>query len=337
MPTTFPLHSPDFFTGDPYPAYKELRATAPVCWNDVTKFWALLKYEDIRYVSTNPDTFSSTKGITIPDPVMPNPVQEGNLIFTDPPRHRQLRKLINTGFTRRQVAILEPKVREIVYGVLDDVRSGSTHDFAEELAAPLPTRMIAELLGAPPDDWEQFRRWSDACTGNADPEIEMDSLVAVGELFGYFQQLIAARRAEPRNDMLSVLTTAEVDGASLTDEDLLNFAFLLLVAGNETTRNLIALGTLALIEHPDECRKLVEDPVADPGRRRGNAALDHPGDAHGAGRDGRRRDPRAADPRGRRGRDALRLGQPRRGDIRFRRGGLQDHSTSEPAHRVRLR
>jgi cytochrome P450 len=100
---------------------------------------------------------------------MPNPVQEGNLIFTDPPRHRQLRKLINTGFTRRQVAILEPKVREIVYGILHDVRSGSTHEFAEELAAPLPTRMIAELLGAPPDDWEQFRRWSDACTGKRRP------------------------------------------------------------------------------------------------------------------------------------------------------------------------
>jgi cytochrome P450 len=231
-----------------------------VCWNDVTEFWGLLKYEDIRYVSTNPNTFSSAKGITIPDPVLPNPVQEGNLIFTDPPRHRQLRKLINTGFTRRRVAILEPKVREIVYGILDDVSSGSTHEFAEELAAPLPTRMIAELLGAPPDDWERFRRWSDACTGNADPEIEMDSMVAIGELFGYFQQLIAARRSEPRSDMLSVLTTAEVDGVKLTDDDLLNFAFLLLVAGNETTRNLIALGTLALIDHPDQCRQLVDDP-----------------------------------------------------------------------------
>jgi cytochrome P450 len=88
----------------------------------------------------------------------------------------------------------------------------------------------------------------------------MDALVAVGELFGYFQQLIAARRADPKNDMLSVLTTAEVDGATLTDDDLLNFAFLLLVAGNETTRNLIALGTLALIDHPDQCRQLVEDP-----------------------------------------------------------------------------
>jgi cytochrome P450 len=262
--TAFPLHSPDFYAGDPYPAYKELRASEPVCWNDVTRFWALLRYEDIRYVSTNPDKFSSAKGITIPDPVMPNPVQDGNLIFTDPPRHRQLRKLINTGFTRRQVAILEPKVREIVYGVLDDVRPGSTHEFAEALAAPLPTRMIAELLGAPSEDWEKFRRWSDACTGNADPEIELDSMVAVGELFEYFQQLIAARRAEPRSDMLSVLTTAEVEGAKLTDEDLLNFAFLLLVAGNETTRNLIALGTLALIEHPDETAKLIADPALIP-------------------------------------------------------------------------
>ena len=259
-----PLHSPDFFAGDPYPAYRELRASAPVCWNDVTKFWALLKYEDIRYVSTNPDKFSSTKGITIPDPVLPNPVQRGSLIFTDPPRHRQLRKLINTGFTRRQVAVLEPKVREIVYGVLDEVGPGAGHEFAEELAAPLPTRMIAELLGAPPDDWEKFRRWSDACTGTADPEIELDSFAAIAELFEYFQQLVAARRAEPRNDVLSVLSTAEVDGARLTDEDLLNFAFLLLVAGNETTRNLIALGTLALIDHPAACRRLVEEPLLIP-------------------------------------------------------------------------
>jgi cytochrome P450 len=236
-----------------------------VYWNGVTRFWALLRYEDIRYVSTNPDKFSSAKGITIPDPVFPNPVQEGNLIFTDPPRHRQLRKLINTAFTRRQVAILEPKVREIVYGLLEDIRPDSTHEFAEGLAAPLPTRMIAELIGAPSDDWEKFRRWSDACTGVDDPEIKLDSFAAIGELFEYFQHLIAARRVEPKNDMLSVLTAAEVDGAKLTDEDLLNFAFLLLVAGNETTRNLIALGTLALIDHPDECSKLVNDPTLIPG------------------------------------------------------------------------
>jgi cytochrome P450 len=263
--TTFPLHSPDFYTGDPYPAYRELRATSPVHWNNVTNFWALLKYEDIRFVSTNPALFSSTKGITIPDPATPNPVQEGGLIFTDPPRHRQLRKLINSGFTRRQVAILEPKVREIVRGILDRVEPDSTHEFAEGIAAPLPTRIIAELLGAPPDDWEQFRAWSDATTGTADPEIELDTFVASGQLYEYFQKLIAARRAEARDDMLSILVNAEIDGDRLSHEDLLNFAFLLLVAGNETTRNLIALGTLALIEHPDQCRLLVDDPSLIPG------------------------------------------------------------------------
>ena len=263
--SAIPLHSPDFYAGDPYPGYRELRATAPVCWNDVTKFWALLKYEDIRFVSSSPALFTSTKGITIPDPAMPSPVQEGTLIFSDPPRHRQLRKLINSGFTRRRVAVLEPKIRQIVRGILDGIEPGSVHEFAEEIAAPLPTRMIAELIGAPPDDWEQFRAWSDAATGTADPEIELDSFVAMGQLFEYFQKLIAARRAEPRNDLLSVLAEAEIDEHRLTDEDLLNFAFLLLVAGNETTRNLIALGTLALISHPDQRRLLVENPALIPG------------------------------------------------------------------------
>ena len=266
MPTTVPLHSPDFFVGDPYPAYKEVRATSPVVWNDVTKFWALLRYEDIRYVSSNPALFTSTKGITIPDPALPeNPVQEGNLIFTDPPRHRELRKLINTGFTRRRVQVLEPKIRAIVYGLLEDVQPGGGLEFAEGIAAPLPTRMIAELLGAPPDDWEQFRRLSDACTGVADPEIELDSFAAIGELYEYFIQLIAARRTHAEDDILSVLSGAEIDGEKLTDDDLLNFAFLLLVAGNETTRNLIALGTLALIAHPEQCAKLVDDPSLIPG------------------------------------------------------------------------
>lgn len=215
-------------------------------------------------MSTNPAIFSSTNGISIPDPALPNPVHQGNLIFTDPPRHRQLRKLINSGFTRRRVAVLEPKIREIVRGILDAVEPDSVHEFAEEVAAPLPTRMIAELIGAPPDDWEQFRAWSDAATGTADPDIELDPLVALGQLYEYFQKLIAARRSEARDDLLSVLANAEIDEHRLTDEDLLNFSFLLLVAGNETTRNLIALGTLALVAHPDQCGLLVDNPALIP-------------------------------------------------------------------------
>jgi cytochrome P450 len=152
-----------------------------------------------------------------------------------------------------------------VRGILDGIEPHSVHEFAEEIAAPLPTRMIAELIGAPPDDWEQFRAWSDAATGTADPEIELEPVVAVGQLFEYFRKLIAARRTDARDDLLSVLAGAQLDGHRLTDEDLLNFAFLLLVAGNETTRNLIALGTCALIDHPDQRRLLVEDPTLIPG------------------------------------------------------------------------
>ena len=259
------LHSPDFYASDPYPAYRELRATSPVCWNDVANFWALLKYEDVRFVSSNPAMFSSAKGVTIPDPAIANPVQQGSLIFTDPPRHRQLRKLVNAGFTCRQTAMLEPKIRQIVRGILDRVEPDSIHEFAEEIAAPLPTRIIAELLGAPPDDWEEFRTWSDAATGTADPEIELDTFVAIGQCYRYFQELVGARRVEPRDDMLSILVNAEIDGHQLSDDDLLNFAFLLLVAGNETTHNLIALGTLALIAHLDQCRLLVDNPALIPG------------------------------------------------------------------------
>ena len=267
MPSTptsaFPLHSPDFYAGDPYPVYRELRNTTPVVYNDVTNFWALTKYEDIRFVSGHPHLFSSTKGITIPDPDQPEPVQEGNLIFTDPPRHRQLRKLINSGFTRRQVMLLEPKVREIVKGIVDGVDPSLEYEFAEEIAAPLPTRMIAEMLGAPAEDWEKFRTWSDAAVGTADPDIELDHLVALGELYEYFTKLIEARRSGDvtgQDDLLSILAAAEVDGERLTDGDLLNFSFLLLVAGNETTRNLIALGMQALIEHPEQFALLRSQP-----------------------------------------------------------------------------
>ena len=177
-------------------------------------------------------------------------------------------------------------MREIVKGILDDVDPSREYEFAEEIASPLPTRMIAEMLGAPPDDWEQFRTWSDAAVGTADPDIEMDNIVALAELYEYFTKLIDARRSGEvtgQDDLLSILAAAEVDGERLTDADLLNFSFLLLVAGNETTRNLIALGTLGadwIIPTNSRCSVRIPNSAE---CRRGDAALHQPGDAHGAG------------------------------------------------------
>jgi cytochrome P450 len=154
-------------------------------------------------------------------------------------------------------------VREIVKGIVDGVDPSLEYEFAEEIAAPLPTRMIAEMLGAPAEDWEKFRTWSDAAVGTADPDIELDNMVALGELYEYFTKLIDARRSgevTSQDDLLSILAAAEVDGERLTDADLLNFSFLLLVAGNETTRNLIALGMQALIEHPQQFALLRSKP-----------------------------------------------------------------------------
>ena len=264
MSAQYELHTPEFFF-DPFPAFRELRVTSPVYWYEPAEFWGLFAYSDVRYVSSNPDKFSSESGVTVPEPGIAPPTQEGNILFTDPPRHRQLRKLVSSGFTPRHVAALESMVQDVVEEVLDNVSLDSPHEFAEEIVAPLPTRVIAELLGAPPEDWEQFRRWSDAAVGGADPDVELDPLTAMAELHQYFEQLVADRRKELRDDILSVLVAAEIDGERLSDQDLLTFAWTLMVAGNETTRNLIALGTLALIAHPHERQKLIEDPALMPG------------------------------------------------------------------------
>ena len=254
------LHTPEFFIGDPFPTFKHLRTESPLHWYEPNGYWAVTRWADVRFVSSRPDLFSSASGVTIPEVGEPPPTQEGNILFMDPPSHRRLRRLVSSGFTPRHIADLEVRARTMARQILDGVTLDTTSEFAESIAAPLPVWMIAELLGAPAEDWEDFRRWSDAAVGGADPDIELDATTALVELTHYFERLIAERRDALRDDILSDLMAAEVDGESLSDDDLLTFAWLLMVAGNETTRNLIALGTLALIEHPEERRKLVDDP-----------------------------------------------------------------------------
>ena len=168
------LHSPEFFVGDPYPTYRALRASDPICWNDVTKFWALLKYEDIRYVSSNPGKFSSANGITLPDPAIPSPGRRGQSHL-----HRSSSSPAAAETHQRRIhqASGQPAGGQ-------DPRPGPRHSRRDRTGTDtrvrrrrrrsLPTRLIAEILGAPPSDWERFRVWSDACVGLDDPEIELD-------------------------------------------------------------------------------------------------------------------------------------------------------------------
>jgi cytochrome P450 len=261
MDLDYPLHLPDFYLGDPAPAYRELRRNSPVHWTDANGgFWGITRYEDIKWIASRPHLFSSARGVLLPGPNIKTDEVRPMLITTDPPRHRAMRKLISKGFTPRHISAMEPDIRKIVRDALDRAEAGVDLEYAEGIVAPVPIRIIADLLGAPHQDWETFRTWSDASVGAADPDITLTPQEAFGTLTTYFQHLIDLREEGRTNDLISILMDAEIDGERLSSDELIAFLHLLLVAGNETTRNLIAMGTLALINHPDQLQKLVVDP-----------------------------------------------------------------------------
>lgn len=259
--TSLPLHDPDFYLGDVQPVYRRLRAEAPVYWSEAAGLFALSRYADIQRVSKDPGLFCSRRGVVVNDPLrllgdMPTPP---SIIHMDPPAHNRYRKLVSGAFTPRMVAMLEPRIRELVRETLDAVPAGGAFDFVEHVAVPVPIHVIAEMLGVPASDRATFRRWSDAVIAGADAQDGGAHLTEMAELFAYFQTMLERRRAEPRPDLLSALAAGVVDGDRLSDEEILMFCMTLLVAGNETTRNLVAGGTRALLEHPGELRRLRND------------------------------------------------------------------------------
>lgn len=257
----FKLHTPEFYMGDPGPAYRELRRHSPVHWSDANGgFWAISRYEDIKWISARPHLFSSASGINMRSFDLPAGEMRKTLITTDPPRHGALRKLVSKGFTPRQINLMEPDVRDIVRGGLDRVEAGVSLEYAEDIAAPLPTRVIADMLGVPYEDREDFRAWSAGIVSAPGPDVTMTHQEAVTAFTRYFQHLIELRESGRTNDLISTLLEAEMDGEKLTPDELVDFLRLLLIAGNESTSNLIATGTLALIDHPDQRQKLIDDP-----------------------------------------------------------------------------
>lgn len=242
---------------NPYPVYDQLRRTAPAFHDPRSGLWMIFDYENVKRALSDSDTFSSRYGFEW-------------LIFLDPPRHTKLRALISRAFTPRSVANLEPRIHELVYGLLDQAIQRSEMDMAADFSVPLPMMVIAEMLGIPAASWLRFKHWADAILalsytisdrGTEESRAAVEKFFAVTtEMNVYLTDLLQQRKTTPQDDLLTRLVEAEVDGERLTQEQILGFFQLLLLAGSETTTNLINNAILCLIENPDQLVRLRETP-----------------------------------------------------------------------------
>ncbi|HUO49207.1 MAG TPA: cytochrome P450 [Acidimicrobiales bacterium] len=270
------------FYRDPYPVYEWLRAERPIYWDEANELWVLSRHADVAYVSTHPELFCSGRGI--------RPIGELNLSLAglDGQRHIQQRRLVNKGFSPRMMRDLEPRIRQITADTLDKLEGRTSCDFLAEVAVPIPMVVIAELMGLPTQDRDRFWHWSDRMVGGegrtdpADPMLA-DAGAAFAEYVDYLSGIIEERRAAYRakaatgapgpaaDDLISVLVAAAEEGiivsgdehtdGELSHDELLMFLVLLVVAGNETTRNAIAGGMWAMGRFPEQWRRLVREPT----------------------------------------------------------------------------
>ncbi len=253
----------DYFQ-DPLGHFARMREEAPatpVIMPDGGRVWLVTRYEDVRSALADPRLSKDWAGKLQPEGWTPDPVfgyLSVHLLNTDPPDHTRLRKLVAKAFTARRVAGLRPRVVEITNSLLDAMAGREQADLISSLAFPLPITVICELVGIPAADRDKFQTWSHAIVSSViAPEAWRE---AGAGMFYYFTELLAEKRRAPADDLLSALIAARDDEDSLDERELIAMLFLLLVAGHETTTNLIASGTLALLTHPSELARLRADP-----------------------------------------------------------------------------
>ncbi|HXW33596.1 MAG TPA: cytochrome P450, partial [Acidimicrobiales bacterium] len=251
------LNDPTFYTSDRSDTYRLLRDHFPIYWCRTGGFWAISRYEDVLSVSRDPQTFCNGQGMTMRGGELDDVRGGETLITTDAPKHTYQRRLVNRSFSQRAVASLEPRIRGIARGLVDAAPEHTPIDFVSEIAALLPVIVIAELLGIPTEDQEKFVAWSNCSIGAADPEYADVRMEAMSEMYAYFESELAGRRFEPRDDLLTVIAGAEDEGGpDFNHLDAMSLCFLLLAAGNETTRNLVSHSVIALSRNPDQLEKL---------------------------------------------------------------------------------
>jgi cytochrome P450 len=258
------LTDPDTFAkGMPYEAFRELRRRAPVAWHpfkDGPGFLALTGYDDVLAVSRDSTTWSSQETGVFYDIPLPEDAYQLTLMMLtmDPPRHTKLRSLVSKGFTPRQVARLNDHIADMSRQIVDDVIEQGECDFVEDVAGALPSYVIAELLGIPLEDGRRLYHLTEIMnTGTVGDPVAKEAQM---QMFVYGNELAARKRTDPGDDIATSLLHAEVDGERLTDFEFNMFFLLLINAGGDTTRNLIAAGILTLIEHPAERARLAADP-----------------------------------------------------------------------------
>ncbi|MDO8616648.1 MAG: cytochrome P450 [Dehalococcoidia bacterium] len=258
---------------DPYPTYKALRDSRPVSWSPVMDAWILTRFADVDFVLTDP-RFSADRRVArnrFAEMVRQRQQELGpfaqaqTMLSSDPPEHTRLRRLVSKAFTPRAVEDLRPRIQALVDHLLDLVQEQGETDIVLDLAYPLPVIVIAEMLGVPPADRDKFKHWSTMVVATlggpfAAPGVLEKGRQAIEELAGYFAGIIQERRQSPQNDLISGLIAAEEQGQVLSEEEIFATAILLLVAGNETTTNLIGGSVITLLNHPEQLQALREEP-----------------------------------------------------------------------------
>jgi cholest-4-en-3-one 26-monooxygenase len=259
--------------GPPHELFRDLRGQCPVHWSRTIEafpeedgFWSVTRAEDIHTVSRDWRTYSSELGgITAATHVLPLELSRAMFIGMDPPKHDRLKMLFQAGFTPKRIAAHEPAIRAIVRGNLDRLDGREECDLVTDFAQPVVSRVIGSFMGIPPQDDAIWARLMNGTLGASDPDLNPDGIPAVlekeiPEIFARCQKLIAARREQPTDDLTSVLVHGEIDGAKLEEHEIVMGFFLLVAAGNDSTKATYCSGMRALLEHPGERQKLLADP-----------------------------------------------------------------------------
>lgn len=254
------------FHEDPYPYYKRLRDEAPLYYNEDLKFWALSRHADVLQGFRNSTTLSNKYGVSL-DPASrgPHAAKTMSFLAMDDPAHLRLRTLVSKGFTPRRIRELEPRVTEIATKHLDvlmeKAAAGGTVDYVDEFAGKLPMDVISELMGVPEADRVQVRAWADGVMHREEgvTDVPPEAVEASLNLIVYYQAMVEERRKNPSDDLTSALLDAEIDGDRLTDDEVLGFMFLMVIAGNETTTKLLANAAFWGHKNPDQLAEVYAD------------------------------------------------------------------------------